>query len=550
MDKEQGKLSNRLDEYGQEPSEKVWAGLESHLASRPRKRRFPFWWWPLAAGLFLSLGGGFWWLNQKKSLPLDAGNQSITVKNGDKINESPKEDREVGAVGRQKMENQKNQNQESLAKNNKAQIDDLHKILEEDGLSGKMENKSAEIQDLKNSGNQSSLEKVQEKGSQKIALLASPLALQGGNQEMAQNEEAAEQGKTSSFQLRKSKRRKSKIISGRVLVIPAESSNIISTELKKTKEESIPSSGISPSHENQVHTTETTTTKKVKKEEEFSQQEIQKPTQIFDSSQAKPAFVQAETASQNQSQTDSIFAQNGKAKEELTSLETHLPRPDSAEKQEKTKWRNGILVSARVPFSGILLVNQDPEGQRVVFPQNGSIWKRTTLELAIRLERSLLSWLAGHLHLGLVYQNDWIDFELPGNTKAEKVILNNQLVYRPVPQNVKGNFKAERFGQQTGLGFTLLPGGKLPEIHFSAGAYFSLVERRRMTENSVTKTHTDGSKFLSAYLSISASKSLILNKREFWIEPQFLWFPNTLFQYWEGVNRQVNYMGLGLGYRW
>ena len=85
MDKEKGKLEDRLRNFSSGPPQEIWSNLESHLAQK-RKRKGLFWWY-VAAGLFLPVLSGIIYWQSHQSRFSEIG---VSQKETNEISASPK----------------------------------------------------------------------------------------------------------------------------------------------------------------------------------------------------------------------------------------------------------------------------------------------------------------------------------------------------------------------------------------------------------------------------------------------------------------------------
>lgn len=113
-----------------------------------------------------------------------------------------------------------------------------------------------------------------------------------------------------------------------------------------------------------------------------------------------------------------------------------------------------------------------------------------------------------------------------------------------------GFAESMRIGMQAGIGFDLMPGRGLPFLRIQGGSYFSITEQSRYSWAGSVSVERSGFDFHDLYFQLSACREFIIAGRKFWLEPQFLYLPGSAFRYREGISRQVNYAGIGLGYSW
>lgn len=108
MENERGKLGKRLGDFGSEPRDLVWNAIEEKLAKK-RKNRPVFWW--LAAGLFLTIGIGGWflWQTEPENMPLPLATTNSPT---EKINSSS-ENKKI-----KKIDHGQSTDKETLAENN------------------------------------------------------------------------------------------------------------------------------------------------------------------------------------------------------------------------------------------------------------------------------------------------------------------------------------------------------------------------------------------------------------------------------------------------
>jgi hypothetical protein len=229
---------------------------------------------------------------------------------------------------------------------------------------------------------------------------------------------------------------------------------------------------------------------------------------------------------------------------------TAIAKPDSQMAKPSKVWRKAIVFSLRFPAMGTTFVNQASEQDRIARAKTSPVFERPMIDLAVRLERNLLSWLAFHGQFGMNYTRDFLAFDKNVNNQPQIFVQGNQLIYKNTEESSRGFVQTHRIGNQIGMGFSILPGGQLPEIKMTGGAYFSIWENATFSWNGAERNKDQTLQFVSPFLMISASKSISISGHKFSVEPQFLWIPNSLFNYREGIKRQINYFGLGLGYRW
>ena len=509
MDKEQGNLGDRLSGFGKDPGEHVWNSLEEKL-SAAKRRRMPLWYYVLPAG-FLLFSAGVWMSLNKEPAPELLVSQQQTQPALKKEENSPLP-----------MSFAEKQIQQSLPENSGTVVPQHgapDKRLQEDPAPGQEFADASEQRQAISSG------KVQVKKTgkgKKFRPLIMAAAEKPDLPSQAGMESAAIFRKQASDKTEKNE----------------EQAEDGESQQKRTDAKAQPASELSTGREENPVDRRISGIAATEAEQKMTQPESDNIPAKRDISSREPSPV---VLSDSLKKPEPILA---------STIDSARLNTDTLIPETQSKWQKGASFSYRAPVAGTLSINQGEASQRISDPENGRFYARSMMEITFRMRKELMPWLAVHGNTGLYFQQDYFRFrrnasrDILASVQGNQILLTKPVDYQP------GFAESMRFGMQAGIGFDLIPGRGLPFLRIQGGSYFSITEQSRYSWAGSVSVERSGFDFHDLYFQLSACREFIIAGRKFWLEPQFLYLPASAFRYREGISRQVNYAGIGLGYSW
>ena len=523
MDKERGKLGDKLRNFGAEPPEEIWGNLELKLALR-RKRR-PFFWWFLAAGLLLPSLGGIWFWNTLETK--NQATQNLVIESGKnlKTNQSESNSDEQKDVVTQELKSEKqiigNQNSVNPIKSS------TESVREE-----KNDAKNEVVKpSIKQTGKQEELiiaakQMVDENSKKRL-----PLNKTGKEVLEVFNEGSMAQGNSKS--LKSSSKLKS------------ENGGLV---FENKINETHPTKGIQNENQPEKKPLETNSiinsdSKQVKAKDNnpIGDNLAQSGQDVENKSQnAVPKIELAKTDSTRQMvKSDTIIAGI---------------KSDSSQRKSNEKPSWFVFAGVKASVGRSISINQGIDAERVSLdPQSTSIFNRLAFDAGLRFEKFMNSWFGINASFGLSYLQDELQFLLPEKVTDYEVVANlNELQVKPIRVNATEKVESSLAAGFLGLGISLRPSQILPVFRMQVAAQSGFWSRN------VINSGKPGSEIKEAFklnepiyfFQISAGKSIPISKGELWIEPVFQYYPGTVFKFRPGSYSSPGQLGLQLAWKW
>ncbi len=547
MDKEKGKLEDRLRNFNSEPPPQIWSNLESHLAQK-RERRGLFWWF-VAAGIFLPvLSGIIYW----QSHQIRFSEIGVSKKETNEISASPKSENVL------KPKN-------GTEKNIKKSPNDFLKAQSEE--LAKVEDKSTRLAE-NNQRAKPNEEEIDNSQKEKVRLKSSPELYVPNKKNEKSADRADNQVKNFIVSAEKRETIKEKtgvkqVADPRVVSLNESSAASIQDSAKSENLESgnRPAFALS-SKENKGENNKSVISEPASPALNSSDQkpvvnsiaignktEIENPRQPNAIQNEKPSMavvsndsVQKKDSALPEVKSDSVFVQKIKA--------------DSSQAKMKKNCSWFVFSGVKASIRRTIAINQVSGESRVELEnQDFSLENRLSYDAGVGFERFFKSWIGIHARLGATYQQDEISVIVPDKADQFDVVATGgelRLISREL--NSRERNRVALLSGFSSVGLSLKPIRNFPVFRFQVGAQSSFWNQNTMETNigGGMKKQSDGFELGTStyFFQISASKSVPFSKGEIWIEPVFQYYPKKLFNLRPGAYSVPTQLGLQLSWKW
>ena len=553
MDNEKGKLENRLQNFGSEPSPEIWGNLEAHLAKK-RKPRAPFWWF-LAAGLFLPMMAGIWFWNSNETRTV-SNHVTIQTDSKEKIkNQNPKNNNqksgEIRKVSPQNPEGEKVSNTQTTEENN-SQSENQNLSLSN---SETVQNKSAHA-----------FKKGKIRDNKTSIALVNP-SVNGINQETKPDGEFASE--------KKSVRKKPKSIS--IATNSTSSSSPILTKTNSNNETEqkeilvIRKDDLDGSKNTLVKNDPKISNKNLSNsivEDKISNSIEENQSRIINEKEKIKESTEIDannSPSGNKNSIEKIIIANldssnkiisTKYALKIDSMATNSAKPDSGKTEKKFR-KSAWFVFAGVKASVFrtISINQNTGESRILIDkQASSISSRLGYDAGFRYEHFFNSWLGINGSLGFSVLQDEIHFD--NRVKAdgyELIAKNGELQSVQKTSSSREKIKSTLAASFCSFGLSFRPIKGMPVFRLNGGLqsnFFTSILKETSGISAVDLSKKWAFQKPVYSFQISAAQPILLKKGELWIEPFYQYYTGKVFEFRPGNYSMPGQIGLQVSWKW
>ena len=557
MDKEKGKLENRLRDFGQEPNPEIWENLETQLGKK-RKPRAPFWWF-LAAGLFLPIMAGIWFWNSGDVKPETSPGIGQVEKGQPKFQKekSTSADSNFSEIKPGELVNQQTVNQE-----NSQGFENSNSKLATDAKGNDLENpkqtggSNASKKGLKPTENTAT-----------IALLSSEKGLEKIRK--SNSEEASNQVVSSN-----KKKRKGSATELSNLSLPptlakgtevknAENQKLVTEKKSQSgKSNALPDPIVSEKSGNEMkEEISTIETSKLINENQIPESNSKNvvDNKSVTETESEPIAAESNIISETETNKMALGLKNRDSTivvQKIDSSATNAAIIDSSKKEKesgKSAWF--VFAGVKASITRTIAINQTTGESRILLDeQSTSFSSRLGYEAGIIYEKFLNSWLGINGNLGLSILQDEIYFNNAGKADGYELIAKNgEIRYLPKISNTREKIHSQLAFGFGSFGLSVKPISWLPIIRLNGGlqsSFFSSVYKETVGLSGSTQSEKWKIQKPIYSFQISASQPIRLRKGEIWIEPFYQYYTGNVFEFRPGNYSMPGQLGMHIAWKW
>jgi hypothetical protein len=556
MDKEKGKLENRLRDFGQEPNPEIWGNLETQLAKK-RKPRAPFWWF-LAAGLFLPIMAGIWFWNSGDVKPetspgvgqVEKGEPNFQ-KERSAIADSKSTENQSGKIVNQQTENQvKSQGFENSSSKLGA---------------GEKEN---DLENLKQTSNSISSKNATPQTEDKATIALLPTEK---SQEKVRKSSSEEEG--NQVVSTNKKKRKGRAFGISNLSLPptlAKGTEVKNAENQKLATEEKGQSGnskalpdplVSEKSGNENKEISTIETSKVKNENQIPESDSKNvvDNKSVTKPEIKPIVAESNIVSETESNKMALAVKKSDSTlvvQNIDSSATNAAVMDTTKKEKKSgKSAWFVFAGVKASVTRTIAINQTTGESRIILDEQASSFSsRLGYDAGIRYEKFFNSWLGLNGNLGLSILQDEIYFNNAGKADGYELIAQNgEIRYLPKISNTREKIHAQLAFGFGSFGLSLRPISWLPVFRINGGiqsSFFSSISKETIGISGTLQSEKWKIQKPIYSFQISAAQPIRLRKGEIWIEPFYQYYTGNVFEFRPGNYSMPGQLGMHIAWKW